>query len=94
MYLVSLIFLFFLTDVEDGGHTAFPRFDKEPQPWDFDDCTKGLLVKPQRGKVIVFYSLTADGKGDEYSLHGACAVKEGIKWAANKWVWNTPMGFL
>ena len=84
----------FEIDVEAGGHTAFPRFNKAPQPWNFDDCTNGLLVKPQRGKVIVFYSLTADGKGDELSLHGACKVEEGIKWAANKWVWNAPMHYV
>lgn len=80
----------YLSDVEEGGHTNFPRFGKGPQPRDFTDCSRGLSVKPQRGKVIIFYSLTADGVGDELSLHGACKVKKGIKWAANKWVWNTP----
>ncbi len=81
-------------DVEEGGHTVFPRFGKAPQPWNFSDCDKGLKVKPQRGKVIVFYSLTPDGIGDQLSLHGACKVEEGIKWAANKWVWNTPQNFI
>jgi hypothetical protein len=84
----------YLSDVEAGGHTVFPRFNGAPQPYDFDDCTKGLLVKPEKGKVIVFYSLLPDGKGDELSLHGACPVKNGIKWAANKWVWNAPMGYV
>jgi hypothetical protein len=31
-----------------------------------------------------------DGMGDEMSLHAACAVTNGTKWAANKWVHNTP----
>ena len=84
----------YLSDVEGGGHTVFPRFNGAPQPHNFDDCTKGLLVKPQKGKVIIFYSLLPNGKMDELSLHGACPVKEGIKWAANKWVWNAPMGFV
>ena len=51
-------------------------------------------VKPEKGKVIIFYSLLADGTGDHYSLHGACPVEEGIKWAANKWVWNDKMQFV
>mmetsp|Transcript_11147 Transcript_11147/g.16264 ORF Transcript_11147/g.16264 Transcript_11147/m.16264 type:complete len:471 (-) Transcript_11147:69-1481(-) len=81
----------YLTTVESGGHTVFPRFGKAPQPSDFNDCTKGLLVKPERGKVIIFYSMTFAGALDVFSLHGACPVKEGVKWAANKWVWNKPM---
>jgi len=77
----------YLSDVSEGGHTAFPRFNNAPQPRDFKDCSVGLLVKPERGKVIIFYSLTADGELDPLSLHGACAVKgeKEVKWAANKW---------
>lgn len=84
----------YLSDVEKGGHTIFPRFNGAPQPRVFNDCTKGLKVKPEKGKVIIFYSLLADGTGDHYSLHGACPVEEGIKWAANKWVWNDKMQFV
>lgn len=85
----------YLSDVSEGGHTAFPRFNGAPQPRDFKDCSIGLKVKPERGKVIIFYSLTADGDLDPLSLHGACAVKgDNVKWAANKWVWNAPMGYV
>jgi len=59
-----------------------------------NDCTRGLKVKPEMGKVIIFYSLHANGVEDEYSLHGACPVIAGTKWAANKWVWNAPMGYI
>ena len=34
----------------------------------------------------MFYSLLPNGDLDEESLHGSCAVKDGVKWAANKWV--------
>ena len=84
----------YLSDVEEGGHTIFPRFNGAPQPWVFDDCTKGLKVKPEKGKVIVFYSLLPNGEGDPLSLHGACPVEKGTKWAANKWVWNDSMMFV
>jgi prolyl 4-hydroxylase len=56
-------------------------------------CDQGLLVKPEAGKVIIFYSLLANGNIDDASLHGGCPVKEGTKWAANKWLWNKPSGY-
>lgn len=85
----------YLTDVEDGGHTIFPRAGGLPPMMNFADCSRGLKVKPQKGKVIIFYSLDASGARDELSLHGACPVGEGnVKWAANKWVWNAPMGYI
>jgi prolyl 4-hydroxylase len=83
----------YLNDVEDGGETIFPRFENAPPPMDPSDCSTGLKVKPQRGKVIIFYSMTPDGTLDQLSLHGSCDVKKGVKWAANKWVWNSRMGF-
>jgi prolyl 4-hydroxylase len=81
----------YLSDVEVGGETVFPRFDKAPHPRSGQDFDSGLRVKPERGKVIIFYSMTPDGVLDPFSLHGAAPVKEGLKWAANKWVWNLPL---
>jgi prolyl 4-hydroxylase len=83
----------YLSDVAEGGHTVFPRSDgaRESSP---EDCESGLKVRPETGKVIIFYSMTFDGSTDPNSLHGACPVKEGIKWAANKWVWNEPMRYV
>jgi prolyl 4-hydroxylase len=85
----------YLTDVDDGGETIFPRYGGLPPPRDHAQCSVGLKVKPQKGKVIIFYSLDAAGELDDYSLHGACPVGEGyVKWAANKWIWNAPMHFI
>jgi prolyl 4-hydroxylase len=53
-------------------------------------CPYGLRVPPRKGRAIIFYSLLPNGKGDYLSSHSACAVTEGTKWAANKWVWNKP----
>ena len=50
-------------------------------------------VKPEKGKVVMFYSLRPDGELDESSLHGSCAVVDGLKWGANKWMWNSPTAF-
>lgn len=84
----------YLTDVEDGGHTIFPRAGGLREV-SFTDCSRGLKVKPQKGKVIIFYSLDASGARDPSSLHGACPVGEGnVKWAANKWIWNAPMAYV
>ena len=84
----------YLTSVDDGGHTIFPRAGGQREI-SFSDCSIGLKVKPQKGKVIIFYSLDASGARDDSSLHGACPVGEGnIKWAANKWIWNAPMNYV
>lgn len=84
----------YLSDVAEGGETVFPRVDKVQAPPKQIQCQTGLRVRPQAGKVIIFYSQTPDGAMDPYSLHGACPVKEGVKWAANKWVWNAPMNYV
>lgn len=85
----------YLTDVDEGGHTIFPRAGGLPPVRDHADCSRGLKVQPQKGKVIIFYSLDASGDLDPYSLHGACPVgKENVKWAANKWIWNAKMKYV
>jgi prolyl 4-hydroxylase len=83
----------YLSNVEMGGETVFPRFNGRKEQ-SSDDCNGGLKVKPEKGKVIIFYSMKHDGTPDTNSLHGACPVKIGIKWAANKWVWNEPMRYV
>ncbi|XP_077573662.1 transmembrane prolyl 4-hydroxylase-like [Stigmatopora nigra] len=55
-------------------------------------CGRGnLRVKPTIGTALLLYNHLSDGQGwmgelDEYSLHGDCPVKRGLKWVANSWV--------
>ncbi|KAH8280052.1 hypothetical protein KR018_002265 [Drosophila ironensis] len=64
--------LFYLTDVEQGGATAFPNIQK--------------VVFPQRGAAVMWYNLLDDGTPDERTLHAACPVIVGSKWVCNKWI--------
>jgi prolyl 4-hydroxylase len=78
--------LWYLSDVDAGGETVFPRMDGGPPVPNDEACQTGLRVKPKKGSVIIFYSLKPDGSMDPLSTHGACPVLGGVKWAANKWV--------
>ncbi|CAM9701575.1 unnamed protein product, partial [Chrysoparadoxa australica] len=84
----------YLSDVEEGGETVFPRAGGHTGEVSYTSCKAGLKVKPKRGKVAMFYSLRADGGYDDFSLHGACPVVQGTKYAANKWVSSPPSPFL
>ena len=85
-----------------GGATNFPRAETAahpnggPVPRDYFDCSGGLSVYPQEGKVIIFYSMHPDGTMDDFSLHGGCDVLEAsqTKWSANFWLWNKPYHFI
>ena len=59
-------------------------------------------MTPKKNRAVLFYSMRpgnhmpdqarmiADGGVDDYSWHGACHVRDGEKWGANKWIWNHP----
>ncbi|KAH8280047.1 hypothetical protein KR018_002264 [Drosophila ironensis] len=64
--------LFYLTDVEQGGATAFPNIQK--------------VVFPQRGAAVMWYNLLDDGTPDKRTLHAACPVIVGSKWVSTKWI--------
>ncbi|CAG6021529.1 unnamed protein product [Menidia menidia] len=55
-------------------------------------CDKGnLRMKPTAGTALLWYNHLSDGRGwmgelDEYSLHGDCPLRRGVKWVANSWV--------
>mmetsp|Transcript_25042 Transcript_25042/g.63940 ORF Transcript_25042/g.63940 Transcript_25042/m.63940 type:complete len:465 (-) Transcript_25042:47-1441(-) len=82
----------YLRTIEDGGQTAFPKAGGAPDPENKLACS-GLQVKPEKGKVIMWYNLHGDGSGDRDAMHLACHVGKNSteeKWAANKWVMTKP----
>jgi prolyl 4-hydroxylase len=53
-------------------------------------CKLHTVGRPKKLGAVLFYSQHPDGRVDRSSLHGACPVISGLKWAANLWVWNGP----
>lgn len=89
--------LLYLSDVEEGGETAFPAASewidqsvrKRYEP--FSECAEGhVAAKPKKGDAMVFFSLRPDMKLDDTSLHTGCPVISGIKWTATKWIHTDP----
>ncbi|XP_030556430.1 prolyl 4-hydroxylase subunit alpha-2 [Drosophila novamexicana] len=64
--------LFYLTDVEQGGGTAFPVLKQ--------------LLKPKKYAAAFWYNLHASGAGDVRTMHGACPIIVGSKWVLNRWI--------
>ncbi len=78
-------FFWYMTTVEEGGETGFPRAGGKPPVTDYArSCTEGLVVHPKKGHATLFYSMLPSGEFDVYSLHGGCPVLKGRKWAVNK----------
>jgi len=67
-------FLLYLSDVDMGGSTIFPKLD--------------LAVAPIKNSALFWYSYTTDGKVDDNTVHAACPVLIGEKWVSNKWILN------
>ena len=61
----------YLADTEKGGQTVFPKAD--------------VAVDARKGNLMIFYSVTPDGKTDPMSLHGGAPVEAGEKWILTKW---------
>ena len=64
--------LAYLTDVEEGGETVFPR--------------AGFSVQPRRGNALYFESCNGRGQLDAQSLHAGRPVTRGQKWVVTKWM--------
>ncbi len=69
-----LTFFLYLSDVEEGGETAFPSLN--------------ISVKPRKGSALLWPStLDADpSKVDGRTMHEARPVIKGVKFAANTWI--------
>jgi prolyl 4-hydroxylase len=70
---ILTVFLY-LTDVEAGGGTNFPRLD--------------LTVMPKQGRVLIWPSVkdSLPDRKDSRTDHQALPVEAGIKYSANGWI--------
>ncbi|WP_273047425.1 2OG-Fe(II) oxygenase [Pseudoalteromonas sp.] len=64
-------FMVYLNDTEEGGETDFPELD--------------VSFKPRKGVALVWNNLTAQGYGNEATLHHAKPVIKGEKYVITKW---------
>ncbi|WP_225984534.1 2OG-Fe(II) oxygenase [Noviherbaspirillum aerium] len=62
----------YLSDVEEGGGTSFPKI--------------GLHVQPKKGSAVYFANTSAAGEVDHNTLHAGEPVERGIKYVATKWL--------
>jgi len=79
-----LTFFLYLSDVEEGGGTNFPRLNSPPGT----PQGSGLTVQPKRGRAVLWPSvLDSDPtRQDPRTHHQALPVTKGTKFAANAWI--------
>ncbi|KAF2543524.1 hypothetical protein F2Q68_00028798 [Brassica cretica] len=66
-------FLMYLSDVDKGGETDFPK------------SSGRLSVSPKKGDAVLFWNKRPDDSQDPSSFHSGRPVIKGNKWAATKW---------
>ncbi|XP_020811601.1 prolyl 4-hydroxylase subunit alpha-1 [Drosophila serrata] len=71
--------IFYLSEVEQGGATAFPFLN--------------FAVKPQLGNVLFWYNLHRSLDMDYRTKHAGCPVLKGSKWIGNVWIHEVTQTF-
>ena len=66
----------YLSDVEEGGETVFPRI--------------GVQVPPQQGALLIWNNALPDGSSNHDTLHAASPVVRGVKYVITKWFRTRP----
>jgi prolyl 4-hydroxylase len=69
--------MLYLNDPEDGGATRFK--------------TIGKTVHPERGKLLAWNNLLADGAPNPATLHHGMKVRKGVKFIITKWFRERPL---
>ena len=64
--------MIYLNDDFEGGETHFPSLN--------------LVVKPKKGKLVIWDNVNEDGSLDFNSLHAGLPVKKGFKYIAVIWI--------
>ncbi|XP_070137081.1 uncharacterized protein [Drosophila bipectinata] len=64
--------VFYLSDVTQGGATAFPALN--------------ISVFPKKRSALMWYNLDNKGNGIPNSIHTACSTAVGSKWVMIKWL--------
>jgi prolyl 4-hydroxylase len=89
--------LLYLSDVEEGGETAFPSGSEwlheslSERMGPFSKCAQGHVAVPARkGDALLFFSLKPDGMQEGTSLHTGCPVLKGVKWTGTVWIHTKP----
>jgi prolyl 4-hydroxylase len=70
-----LTFFMYLSDVDEGGETNFPKLN--------------ISVRPEKGSALLWPSVESeypDSRIEQKTYHAALPVKKGTKYAANTWI--------